>query len=177
MCWIVFKLKATYCIFSWNSYIQLSVIFIHSSEAPGCQPIPCCPENSTSVYLTEGPYISEVKVGVNVHHVIRNRVVVIETIIKIPKLLNISKGNRIVECGMMLILLYLYWFSIEKHYQIKYSLSILLTIPPPQKKKKSTYSFRQKSKADIFLWIKNPLKDKCTSEMILAQGLKYSILA
>lgn len=91
-------------LFHIHSYIQLSFIFIHSSEAPGCQPIPCCPEKSTSVYLTEGPYISEVKVGVNVDHVIRNRVVVIETIIKIPKLLNISKGNRIVECGMM------YWF-------------------------------------------------------------------
>lgn len=43
----------------------------------------------------EGLYISEVKVNVNVDFVIRNRVVVIELVIKILKLLNIFKGKEI----------------------------------------------------------------------------------
>lgn len=47
------------------------------------------------MFLVEGPYISEVKANVNVDLVIRNRAVVIETVIKISKLLNISKGKGI----------------------------------------------------------------------------------
>lgn len=47
------------------------------------------------MFLVEGPYISEVKASVNVDLVIRNRAVVIETVINIPKLLNISKGKEV----------------------------------------------------------------------------------
>lgn len=73
--------------------IDISCCF--SSEQQSCPLFPCCPAESASVFLVEGPYISEVKANVNVDLVIRNRAVVIETVIKIPKLLNISKGKEI----------------------------------------------------------------------------------
>ena len=136
-------------LFHTHCYIQLNVIFIHSSEAPGCQPFPCCPENSTSVFLTEGPYISEVKDGVNVDHVIRNRVVVIETIIKIPKLLNISKGNRIVECGMMYWFCYIFIDLTLKNTTRSNTGYQYFELSPPLPKKINIF-IQTKSKADVY---------------------------
>ncbi|XP_061185531.1 polycystin-1-like protein 1 [Saccostrea echinata] len=63
-----------------------------SGERKSCLRVPSCPGNSSSVFLVEGPFIAEVKATVNVDHVIVNRPVVIEIVVKIPKLLNISKG-------------------------------------------------------------------------------------
>lgn len=69
--------------------------FIIRSKEKSCFSFPCCPSNSSAIFLTEGSFLADIEVSVDVDHIIINRAVVIEILVKFPKLLNVSKGKNL----------------------------------------------------------------------------------